>query len=68
MRAALSARMAKFDADGDGVLSLAEFEALHSAMIRSMTVDRFQALDEDGDGYSNADEIDNGTDPCSGAM
>jgi hypothetical protein len=23
------------------------------------------ALDEDGDGYSNADEIDNGTDPCS---
>ncbi|WP_054682634.1 hypothetical protein [Rhodothermus marinus] len=25
------------------------------------------ALDEDGDDYSNADEIDNGTDPCSGA-
>lgn len=24
-------------------------------------------LDEDGDGYSNADEIDNGTNPCSGA-
>ncbi len=24
-------------------------------------------LDEDGDGYNNADEIDNGTDPCSGA-
>lgn len=24
-------------------------------------------LDEDGDGYSNADEIDNGTDPCSPA-
>ncbi|HEX2029438.1 MAG TPA: hypothetical protein VHF25_15730, partial [Nitriliruptorales bacterium] len=23
------------------------------------------ALDEDGDGYTNADEIDNGTDPCS---
>ncbi len=23
-------------------------------------------LDEDGDGYDNADEIDNGTDPCSG--
>ena len=23
-------------------------------------------LDEDGDGFSNADEIDNGTDPCSG--
>lgn len=25
------------------------------------------ALDEDGDGYSNADEIDNATDPCSAA-
>lgn len=25
------------------------------------------ALDEDNDGYDNADEIDNGTDPCSGA-
>ena len=25
------------------------------------------ALDEDGDGYTNADEIDNGTDPCSAA-
>jgi hypothetical protein len=24
-------------------------------------------LDEDGDGYTNADEIDNGTDPCSSA-
>lgn len=25
------------------------------------------SLDEDGDGYSNADEIDNGTNPCSAA-
>jgi hypothetical protein len=25
------------------------------------------ALDEDGDGYTNADEIDNTTDPCSSA-
>jgi hypothetical protein len=25
------------------------------------------SLDEDGDGYTNADEIDNGTDPCSSA-
>jgi hypothetical protein len=25
------------------------------------------SLDEDGDGYTNADEIDNGTDPCSAA-
>jgi hypothetical protein len=26
-----------------------------------------QALDEDGDGFTNADEIDNGTNPCSAA-
>jgi lysophospholipase L1-like esterase/N-acetylneuraminic acid mutarotase len=26
-----------------------------------------QGLDEDGDGYTNADEIDNGTNPCSSA-
>jgi hypothetical protein len=26
------------------------------------------ALDEDGDGFDNADEIDNGTDPCSAAV
>jgi hypothetical protein len=25
------------------------------------------AVDEDGDGYTNADELDNGTDPCSSA-
>jgi Ca2+-binding EF-hand superfamily protein len=43
-------RMAEFDADGDGSLSLAEFEALHAAMIRETAVDRFQHLDADGDG------------------
>ncbi len=31
------------------------------------TGDDDPALDEDGDGYDNADEIDNGTDPCSAA-
>ena len=25
------------------------------------------SIDEDGDGYTNADELDNGTDPCNGA-
>ena len=44
------ARLAEFDVDGDGTLSLAEFEALHAAMIRETTVDRFQHLDADGDG------------------
>ncbi|MEQ8374975.1 MAG: EF-hand domain-containing protein [Roseibium aggregatum] len=43
-------RLAEFDADGDGTLSLSEFETLHAAMIRETTVDRFQHLDADGDG------------------
>ena len=49
-RAAMVGRLAEFDSDGDGTLSLAEFEALHAAMIRETTVDRFQHLDADGDG------------------
>lgn len=44
------ARLAEFDADKNGSLSLAEFEALHAAMIREHMVDRFQHLDADGDG------------------
>lgn len=48
--AAMQARLTEFDADGDGNLSLSEFEALHSAMIRESMVDRFQHLDADGDG------------------
>lgn len=48
--AAMQARLTEFDADGNGSLSLSEFEALHSAMIRESMVDRFQHLDADGDG------------------
>ncbi len=50
-------RLAEFDADGDGALSLAEFETLHAAMIREKTVDRFQHLDADGDGRITKDEM-----------
>lgn len=57
-RAAMLARLADFDADGDGTLSLAEFEALHAAMIRETTVDRFQHLDADGDGRITEAEMD----------
>jgi len=57
LRAGLEAQLAGNDADGDGALSLDEFEALHSAMIRSLMVDRFQAFDEDGDGRITAEEI-----------
>ena len=48
--AAMQARLAEFDADGNGSLSLGEFETLHSAVTRELMVDRFQHLDADGDG------------------
>ncbi|WP_245848204.1 EF-hand domain-containing protein [Actibacterium ureilyticum] len=50
MRTQLQTKLTEYDSDGDGSLSIAEFEALHSAMIREMMVDRFQHLDADGDG------------------
>lgn len=46
-----------YDADGDGSLSLDEFAALHAAKTRPMVVDRFQALDDDGDGKVTDTEI-----------
>lgn len=55
--AAIQARLTEFDANGDSMLSLSEFEALHAAMIRETTVDRFQHLDADGDGQITATEI-----------
>ncbi len=57
LRAGLAAQLKQYDADGDGLLSLAEFEALHNAMTRNFMVDRFQALDEDGDGKITGDEM-----------
>lgn len=38
-----------FDSDGDGQLSLKEYEALWLDVMRERMVDRFQNLDEDGD-------------------
>ncbi len=57
LRAGLESRLSEHDADGDGTLSIDEFEALHSAMIREHMVDRFQYLDNDGDGEVTAEEI-----------
>ena len=57
MRTQLQAKLAEHDSDGDGSLSIAEFETLHSAMIREMMVDRFQHLDADGDGAVTAEEM-----------
>ena len=53
----MSMHMKQFDANGDGTLSLAEFEALHGALMRETMVDRFQHLDADGDGKITAEEM-----------
>lgn len=45
------------DEDGDGSLTLGEFEALHTKMMRDRMVDRFQHLDSDGDGKISGEEI-----------
>ena len=57
LHSGLEGRLAEFDADGSGTLSIDEFEALHSAMIREHMVDRFQHLDNDGDGEVTAEEM-----------
>lgn len=56
-REGLKALVAEYDADGDETLSIAEFETLHSALIRESMVDRFQFLDDDGDGQVTMGEI-----------
>ncbi len=53
----LAAKLKEFDADGDGALSIAEFEALHSANIREQMVDRFQGFDNAGDGQITLEEL-----------
>ena len=50
-------RLAAFDADGDGKLSLKEYEALWTDAMRERIVDRFQAHDDDGDGFVTAAEF-----------
>lgn len=57
IKAGLAAKLAEFDANGDGSLSIGEFEPLHSAAIREKMVDRFQNLDADGDGQVTSDEF-----------
>jgi Ca2+-binding EF-hand superfamily protein len=55
----LNAALTDYDADGNGALSLDEFQSFHSALIRDIMVDRFQHLDADGDGKISKDEIGN---------
>ena len=51
------ARLAEFDADGDGSLNLEEYQALWLDAMRERMVDRFQAHDDDGDGLVTAEEF-----------
>ena len=53
----LQSRLAEFDTNGDGNLTLDEFETLHAAMIIETTVDQFQHLDADGDGKITKTEV-----------
>jgi Ca2+-binding EF-hand superfamily protein len=55
--AGLEQQLKEYDADSDGTLSIAEYEKLHSAMIREKMVDRFQHLDADGDGVVTRGEM-----------
>lgn len=57
LRTGLLEALKTYDADGNGTLSLDEFETMHAAHMRETTVDRFQAFDADGDGQVTTDEI-----------
>ena len=50
-------RLAEFDQNGDGSLSLEEYQALWMDAMRERMVDRFQAHDDDGDGMVTAEEF-----------
>jgi Ca2+-binding EF-hand superfamily protein len=54
-------RLAEFDSDGNGALSLKEYEALWLDAMRERMVDRFQSHDDDGDGQVTADEFSDST-------
>lgn len=57
LRAGLEGQLKTYDADGNGTLSIAEFEDLHSKATRERTVRRFQMFDRDGDGQVTLSEI-----------
>ncbi len=57
LRARLGTLLEKYDTDRNGALSLGEFARLHADLMRETMVDRFQFLDDDGDGAVTASEI-----------
>ena len=52
-----SARLTKYDANGDGALDLSEYQAMWLDATREGMVDRFQYLDANGDGTVTASEF-----------
>lgn len=52
-----ASRLAEFDADKDGSLSLGEYEALWLDAYRDRMVDNFQRHDDDGDGMVTVEEF-----------
>ncbi len=50
-------RLAEFDGDGNGKLSLQEYEALWLDAMRERMIDRFQSHDDDGDGQVTVGEF-----------
>jgi len=55
--AARNAQLSQFDADGNGSLSLQEYQGLWLDAMRDRMVDRFQSHDDDGDGQVTAQEF-----------
>jgi Ca2+-binding EF-hand superfamily protein len=52
-----SSRLAAFDQDNNGSLSLEEYQALWLDAMRERMVDQFQAHDDDGDGLVTVEEF-----------
>ena len=52
-----SSRLAEFDADGDGSLTIEEYQGLWMDAMRERMVDQFQAHDDDGDGLVTVEEF-----------
>ena len=55
--AAQADQLKKYDKDGDGTLSLAEYQPLFADQTHEPMVRSFQGFDRDGDGKVTADEL-----------